>query len=89
MNIRKVVGDNVRFIREFREMSQEDLSVATKMSKTYIGDIERATYAITVVKLELIAKALKVPLPLLVTKDGFRHIVPQKVGKGKGNSSPT
>jgi XRE family transcriptional regulator, regulator of sulfur utilization len=72
MDIRQVVGDNVRLLRHRRDWPQEELSVRAKMSKTYIGDIERGKVAVTVVRLEKIANALEVPLPLLVTKDGHR-----------------
>jgi transcriptional regulator with XRE-family HTH domain len=62
-----IVGDNIRFIREKRKLTQEDLSAMTGMSKTFIGDIERAMKAPTIVSVEKIAKALKIePYQLLI-----------------------
>ena len=72
MNIKQIVGDNIRFLREKREWTQEDLAIVAKMSKTFIGDLERAQKTITVVNLERIAKALKVPLSTLVTANGYK-----------------
>jgi transcriptional regulator with XRE-family HTH domain len=72
MNVKQIVGDNVRFLREKRNWTQEELSVISKMSKTFIGDVERAQKTITVVNLERLAKALKVPLSLLVTPNGYK-----------------
>lgn len=74
MDIRKVVGDNIRHIRNDRGYSLEELSVITGMSKTYIGDVERATMSITVVALEKIANALKAHLPVFVTVKGYQSL---------------
>lgn len=72
MNIKQIVGDNIRFLREKREWTQEDLAIVAKMSKTFVGDVERAQKTITVVNLERLAKALKVPLSTLVTLNGYK-----------------
>ena len=72
MNIKKIVGDNIRFIREKRGFTQEELSVITNMSKTFIGDIERAQKAPTTVSIEKIAKALGIQPSLLLEPDAYR-----------------
>jgi len=72
MNVKQIVGDNIRFLREKRGWTQEDLGILTKMSKTFLGDVERGQKSITVVNLERVAKALKVPLSLLVTQNGYK-----------------
>jgi transcriptional regulator with XRE-family HTH domain len=74
MNIKQVVGDNIRFIRQKRDLTLDDISILTKMSRTYINDVELAKSAITIVKLETIARALKVEPALLLTKDSYRNI---------------
>lgn len=74
MNVKQIVGDNIRFLRERKKWTQEDLSAVTEMSKTFIGDVERGQKSITVVNLERIAKALKVPLSILVTPKGYKSL---------------
>ena len=75
MNIKQVVGDNIRFIRQKRNLTLDDISVMTKMSRTYINDVELAKYAISVVKIEKIAKALKIEPSLLLIKDAYKNIL--------------
>ncbi len=74
MNIQQIVGDNVRFLREKTDWTQEDLAIVAKVSKTYIGEIERGERAVTITILQRIAKALKTELALLVTKDGYKKV---------------
>ena len=74
MNIKQVVGENIRFIRQKRELTLDDVSVMTKMSRTYINDVELAKYAISVVKIEMIAKALKVEPNILLIKDAYKTV---------------
>ena len=74
MKIAQVLGDNVRFIREMRGISQEELSVIAKMSKTFIGDIERGQKSPTTASLDKLAKALKVTPALLLTPLGYKTI---------------
>ena len=74
MNIKQIVGDNIRFIREKRGWTQEDLAIVSKMSKTFIGDVERGEKSPTILTVEKIAKALKVPSPLLLTLNGYKTV---------------
>ena len=74
MNIKQVIGDNIKSIRHQRELTLDDVSILTKMSRTYINDVELAKYAISVVKLEKIAKALEVEPYLLLIKDSYKNI---------------
>jgi transcriptional regulator with XRE-family HTH domain len=73
MEIRKVIADNIRFIRIERKMSQEALAAKAKISISYLGYIERAEKAITVVKLEQLAKALKVKPSQLLEPEAYRQ----------------
>jgi len=72
MDIRLLVGNNIKFIRHKRNMTLDDLSIITGMSRTYINDVELGKNAITVVRLEKIAKALKVDTSLLLIKDAYK-----------------
>jgi len=74
MDIKQIVGDNIRYIREKKGWIQEDLAITSKVSRTYIGQVERGDKIISIVLLDKIAKALKVELSLLVTKDGYKTI---------------
>jgi transcriptional regulator with XRE-family HTH domain len=73
MNIKQIAGDNIRFIREKKGWAQEDLSIVSKISKTYIGEIERGQKAVTIVVLQKIAKALKVQPALLLTPNAYKN----------------
>jgi len=73
MDIKQIVGDNIRFIRQKKNLTLDDISILTKMSRTYINDVELSKNAITIVRLERIAKALKVEPSLLLTKDAYRN----------------
>ena len=72
MDIRQVAAENIRFIRQKRQLSQEALAGKTGISVSYIGYIERGDKAITIVKLEKIAKVLNVT-PGLLLEPGAHH----------------
>ncbi len=55
-------------------MTLDDISILTMMSRTYINDVELCKYAISITKLEKIAKALEVDFVTLVTKDAHKGI---------------
>ncbi len=74
MKLKQVVGDNIRFIREKRGWSQDELAVVAKMSKTFIGDVERAEKIMSLESLEKVAKALKVTPAVLVTPNAYKDI---------------
>lgn len=67
MDMRQVVGKNVRKFREARGLSQEQLAFETELHRTYISGVERGIRNPTVLVLEKLAKALKIkPHELLV-----------------------
>jgi transcriptional regulator with XRE-family HTH domain len=72
MDIRQAIADNIRFIRIKKKMSQEALAAKAGISISYMGYIERAEKAITVVILEKIAKALGVKPSLLLEPEAHR-----------------
>jgi transcriptional regulator with XRE-family HTH domain len=73
MNVKQVVGDNIRFIRQKREITLDELAGKTGMSRTFLSDIERSVKVPSIVSLEKIAKALKVEPSLLITKDAYKN----------------
>ena len=62
-------GNKVREERLKRNLSQEKLAEIIGIHRTYIGMIERAEKNITLINIEKIAKALKIPI-----KDLFEFI---------------
>ena len=66
MDVRRRVGNNVRRIRTDRGLSQEALAFEAGIHRTYISGVERGVRNPTVVVLEEIATALKVPAAALL-----------------------
>ncbi len=64
--ILNIFGENVRKYRRLLDISQEELAFRADLHRTYIGMIERAEKNITLVNMEKIAKALKVPIEDLI-----------------------
>lgn len=61
MDVQQRVGLNVRRYRKARGLSQEALAFECGLHRTYISGVERGVRNPTVVVLEEIAAALKVP----------------------------
>jgi transcriptional regulator with XRE-family HTH domain len=65
--LRKVLADNVREYREQHQLSQEALAEACGLHRTYIGSVERCERNVTLSTLEVLAKALAITVPELLT----------------------
>ena len=66
MDMRKLVGRNVRAARVERGMTQERLAEVSGFSQQYISDLERGRRNPTIVSLYELAQALSVtPIELL------------------------
>jgi len=61
MDVRRRVGLNLKRFREERGFSQESFADHCGLHRTYISGIERGVRNPTVLIIEKIAKALKVP----------------------------
>jgi transcriptional regulator with XRE-family HTH domain len=61
MDVRRRVGLNVKNVRKERGLSQERLAFECGLHRTYVSGVERGIRNPTVVVLEKIADALKVP----------------------------
>ena len=61
MDVRRRVGLNLKALREERGFSQESFADHCGLHRTYISGIERGVRNPTVVILDRIAKALKMP----------------------------
>ena len=63
------VGDRVREIRVRRGLSQEELAHRAGLDRSYMSGIERGVRNATVLKLQSVARALKVPVRELLPED--------------------
>lgn len=69
MNLKERLGLNLRRFREKEGWSQEELADRTGLHRTYISGIERGIRNPTLMIIEKIAIALKVPPADLLKKD--------------------
>jgi transcriptional regulator with XRE-family HTH domain len=66
MDMRKLVGRNVRTVRQAKGMTQEQLAEESGFSQQYISDLERGRRNPTIVSLYELAMALRsTPVELL------------------------
>jgi transcriptional regulator with XRE-family HTH domain len=59
MGMLQKVGKNIRFLRESKELSQEDLAQIAGLHRSYIGHVERGEGNITLSNLCKISAALQ------------------------------
>ena len=62
MNVNKQLGMRIRYLREQKKMTLEDLSFEANVNKNYLSDLERGNRNPTVKILEKIAVALGITL---------------------------
>ncbi len=77
-NIRKALGDNVRYYRFKIGYTQEKLAELTDLSPRYISDIENYNGNISIDTLENIAKCLRVESYFLLKENHYNHL-PKRV----------
>lgn len=71
--ITQILAENLRKFRKVRRLSQEALADTCGLHRTYIGAVERGERNVTLSTLEVLAAALGVTVPQLLTKDGVPH----------------
>ncbi|WP_306537396.1 helix-turn-helix domain-containing protein [Geobacter sp.] len=69
----RILAENLRFLRQQKALSQEELAELCGIHRTYVGSVEREERNVTLSTLELFAKALKVSVPNLLTKNLGNH----------------
>jgi transcriptional regulator with XRE-family HTH domain len=67
LELRKALAHNVRAYRLAKKLSQEGLADICGLHRTYVGSIERSERNVTISSLEVLAKALGVSVPELLT----------------------
>ena len=65
MTINKQLGARIRYLRQQKNMTLEDLALEAEINRNYLCDLERGTRNPTVVVLNKIAKALDINLSTL------------------------
>ncbi|RWM94038.1 MAG: XRE family transcriptional regulator [Mesorhizobium sp.] len=83
MNVRKIIGWNLRKLRVERGLSQERLALAADIDRAYVGRIERGSENVTTDTLAALAEALAVaPAALLAEPPkGAREPAPLASGR--------
>ena len=66
LSARKTVALNIRLQRVRRDLTQEELSIAAGINRGYVGQIEKASRAVSIDMLAKIAHALAVPVSELL-----------------------
>ncbi|MBA4192689.1 MAG: XRE family transcriptional regulator [Planctomycetaceae bacterium] len=69
MELRRIVAQNLRRLRQDRGLSQEELADRAGLNRNYVGMVEREENAPTVDTLEALAKALKVEAARLLERE--------------------
>lgn len=70
MDIRQLVGQNLRRARLERGLSQEELAHEAGISTSFLSQVESGIRSLTITKLQDLARALRVPIPKLFVVDG-------------------
>ena len=65
MTINKQLGARIRYLRQQKNLTIEDLALEAEINRNYLCDLERGTRNPTVVILNKIAKALDINLSTL------------------------
>ena len=68
LELRRILAYNVRAFRRQKNLSQEELADLCGLHRTYVGSIERAERNATLSTLDVLASALNVSVPILLTK---------------------
>lgn len=66
-SLRAILAENLRLFRKTRGYSQEELADRCNLHRTYIGSVERRERNVSLSTLEVLAKALGVSVPELLT----------------------
>ncbi len=67
-NIKTILAENIRDYRRSKKLSQEQLADKCGLHRTYVGSVERGERNVTLSTLEVLAKALGVSVPELLSK---------------------
>jgi transcriptional regulator with XRE-family HTH domain len=66
-HLRAVLAENIRAFRKQHGYSQEQLADLCGLHRTYVGSVERLQRNVTLNTLEVLARALRISVPTLLT----------------------
>ncbi len=72
MNLLKIIGKNVKLLREAHGYTQGNLAQASGLQRSYIGDVERGSRNLTVSSISQIADALGVHPGVLLFEEAIK-----------------
>lgn len=67
LSLRVILAENLRFLRKIQGCSQDELADRCGLHRTYIGSVERRERNVSLSTLEVLARALGVSVPELLT----------------------
>jgi transcriptional regulator with XRE-family HTH domain len=73
VNLLETVSTNIRYFRKTANLTQEALGMKSKLSSDYLSRLERGEENISILSLERIAKALKIPAHLLLVPESYKE----------------
>lgn len=71
--ITQILANNIRTFRKSKRLSQEALAEKCNLHRTYIGSVERGERNVTLSTLEVMAEALGVGIPELLTEGSINY----------------
>lgn len=72
-SLRGILAENIKSHRARLQLSQEELADRCGLHRTYIGSVERSERNVSLSTLEVLANALKVSVPELLTRGTSRQ----------------
>ncbi|MER8421661.1 helix-turn-helix transcriptional regulator [Mesorhizobium sp. M1329] len=88
MNVRKIIGWNLRKLRVEQGLSQERLALAAEVDRSYVGRVERGSENVTLDTLDALARVLGVPAAALLTEPPKGARQPSPLSSGRKSKAP-
>ncbi|MBN9252503.1 MAG: transcriptional regulator [Mesorhizobium sp. 61-13] len=83
MDVRQLVGWNLRRLRVMRGISQDELALRAEVERAYVGHLERGTKNATLLTIEKLAAALHSPLAELFQEPEAGEAKPKPLKSGR------
>ncbi len=83
MDVRQLVGWNLRRLRVMRGISQDELALQADVERAYVGHLERGTKNATLLTIEKLAAALQFPLVDLFREPDAGQAKPEPLRAGR------
>lgn len=78
MTLKDTFGQNLKYYRYQKQLSQEKLAEITKSDSRYISDLENGKYSPSFEKIETIAKNLDIPAYKLFKENSNHKYLPSR-----------